>query len=125
MTSFLGITAAGHIGSVDEFKYTQSGTPLCKFTMAVNLKADSVLWLRCTAFGKLAESIQPYLKPGKHILVESNELKSHAFLAGGTPKASTDIVIKSLKFMGKRQDEPEPQYAGFDDSGDQLGDIPF
>lgn len=128
MTSHIAITAVGHIGSVEPFVYSQSGTPICKFSLAINIKADQVLWLKCVAFGKLAETVHPNLHPGKQVLIESNDLKVQGYLGGGIPKASADVVIKTLKYMGKREAEPEPQYAGFDDSGDNsngLGDIPF
>lgn len=122
MTSWLFIGASGHIGNVEDFKYTQNGTPLCRFTMAVNVKADRVLWLRVSVFGKLAESIHPHLVQGKHVLIESNDLKLQAYLGGGVPKASCDVIARSVKFMGKRQDAEQPDYAGFDE---QPEDIPF
>jgi single-stranded DNA-binding protein len=124
MTSYLGIIAAGHIGSVDPLQYTQSGTPLARFTLAVNVKSDQVLWLKVACFGKLAEAIHPHLAQGKHVLIESNELKVHGYLSGGIPKGSADVIARSVKFMGKRTDqeaEPQGEYNGFE----EVGGIPF
>ena len=68
----------GNLGNDPEMKYTPSGQAVTKFSLAVNREYNTadgqhvkeVMWLRISAWGKLAEVCQQYLAKGSRVLVE-------------------------------------------------------
>lgn len=129
MGNYLHLTAVGNVGSdAPDFKYTQSGVPVATFRMAVTVRKDVTRWMRVTAWRELAETVNQYVKPGDLVLIECDDAEAKAYLGGGIPKSSQEVTARRVVFLQskQRQDtQPEPQYAGFDDGSDQLGDIPF
>ncbi|KKK56273.1 hypothetical protein LCGC14_3066170, partial [marine sediment metagenome] len=62
------ITLVGRLTRDSELKYTNSGTAICKFSLAVNRKkrqdeqwVEEVSYFDITLWGKLGEAISQYL----------------------------------------------------------------
>lgn len=129
MGNYLNLTAVGNVGSdAPDFKYTQSGIPVATFRMAVTVRKDVTRWMRVTAWRETAELVNQYVKPGDLVLIECDDMTTQAYLGGGVPKGSQEVTARRVVFLQSKQRQPEPEYAGFDDSADNgngLGDIPF
>jgi single-strand DNA-binding protein len=89
-----------------ELKYTPSGTPLAKFSVAVNRKHkdgdewkeeanffDIVLW------GKTAEALNQYLVKGKQVAV-SGELHQNRWEQDGQQRSKVEIVAETIQLLG-------------------------
>ena len=63
------VTVIGNLGREAELKYTPSGAALASFSVAVNEKwkdksgqmQERTEWVRCTLWGKMAETLSEYL----------------------------------------------------------------
>jgi single-strand DNA-binding protein len=71
-------TFSGNLGRDPELKYSQNGTPICNFSVAVQYsdrKEDGTYeyptqWVRVTTFKELAEACNERLRKGSKIYVE-------------------------------------------------------
>ena len=71
------ITLVGNLGRDPEMRYLPSGAAVTSFSVAVNKsytkasgeKVKETVWLRISAFGKLAEVVNQYCKKGQTVLV--------------------------------------------------------
>lgn len=104
----------GRVGRDAEMRYTPNGQAVTSFSVAVSEnytkdgeKVKSTVWIRVTAWGKLAEVCNQYIKKGK--LVQCiGKLKGDT--AGnprifnkqdGTPSASFEMTANSVLFLSK------------------------
>ena len=62
------ITVGGNVGSVEQDS-AQDGTPVLKFSIAVNGRDDDVTWYHCALWGKRAQSVGQYINKGDRITV--------------------------------------------------------
>ncbi|MCP4539454.1 MAG: single-stranded DNA-binding protein [Chloroflexi bacterium] len=108
------IIIAGFLGKDPEMRYTQDGTPVTTFSVATSRKynradgtqVDETVWFRITAWRRLAETCNEYLKKGRQVLVEgrlnANEHGSPRIwqTSAGEPRASFEITAQTVKFLG-------------------------
>ncbi|MEE8391806.1 MAG: single-stranded DNA-binding protein [Anaerolineae bacterium] len=129
------IIIAGHLGQDPEMRYTQDGTPVTNFSVATNRKwarqdgtqMDETIWFRVSAWRRLAETCNEYLKKGRPVLVEGRlqadeNGNPRTFTRNdGSPGASFEITAQTVKFLGGRgdagpgpdmPDEPPPPAPG-------------
>lgn len=128
MGNYLTLTAVGNVGSdAPDFKYTQSGIPVCSFRMAVTIRKGVTRWMRVTAWKQLAETINQYVKPGDLILVECDDFEARAYLGGGVPKSSQEVTARRVVFLERKRQDAQPglEYNGFDEPAQPIEDIPF
>ena len=137
----------GNVGKDPEVKYTPSGTPLAKFSMATNERfkdrndewQERVEWHNIIAWQGLAEVVGEHVTKGSKVYVEGKlQTSSWEDKQSGEKKYRTEIVARELVLLGPRQNgdeqerpahntrrEPdtEPAYAGGGEITDE--DIPF
>ena len=78
MASFNKVILMGNLTRDPELRQTQSGTSVCRFSIAVNLSynaqdgssRDETCFCEIDCFGKSAENIAKFFSKGKPILVE-------------------------------------------------------
>lgn len=104
---FNRVELAGNLVCDPELRYTQSGTPLCTITLAVNRsyggeeKKEDVLFQDCVAFGKTAEFLAQYFSKGKNLFIEGR-LQSRQWEADdGQKRSKTEVVVERAHFVGK------------------------
>lgn len=72
--SYSKITLIGNLGGDPEIRYTQDGTPVTNFSLAVNYKAgnqeEKTTWFKITLWKKMAENAAKYLKKGHQVYIE-------------------------------------------------------
>lgn len=90
-----------------EIRNTNSGTALCRFSVAVDRSfADKQTgkreadFLDCTAFGKTAEFVCRYFSKGKMILVEGEIRNNNYTDNNGVKHYSNNIAVNSVSFCG-------------------------
>lgn len=105
---FQQLILIGNLGNDAELRYTADGTPVANFSLAVNRRwtkddgshADETTWFRVTVWRKQAESLSPYLKKGRQVMVIGRVAARGYVGTDGSPRASLDVTADSIKLMG-------------------------
>src|SRR5512137_3135376 len=139
------IILAGNLGRDPEMRYTPSGQAVTSFSVATNRQwtnnsgetVKETVWFRVSAWGKMAETCNQYLKKGAKVLVEGR-LTADANTGGpriwtgqdGQPRASFEVSAQTVRFLSSRSEaagEPGAGTPPAEDSGGGEGDenIPF
>lgn len=88
-----------------------SGTALCEFGLAVNRiwtdaggnKQEEVLFIDCTAFGRVAETLGQYLAKGRPIHIEGR-LKLDRWEQDGQPRSKVRVIVEQFRFVDANRD---------------------
>jgi single-strand DNA-binding protein len=110
----------GNLGRDPEMRYTPSGLAVSNFSMATNRVVGSgdkvkkeVTWIRFSAWGKQAETVNQYLHKGSKILVESSPVVDPETGTwrmwernDGGVGASFEATVLSFKFMESKSETP-------------------
>jgi single-strand DNA-binding protein len=105
----------GRLTADPELRQTQSGTSLCKFSIAVDRpvrqgeekKSD---FFDCTAWGKTAEFICRYFSKGKLIHIDGRLQKDSWTDQNGQKRYNVVIVAENVSFCGDRTDNQQGGY---------------
>src|SRR5262245_18908240 len=104
------------IGNLDkdpEVKYTPSGTPVAKFSLATNERykdkggewQDRTEWHNIVAWQRLAEIVGEYVKKGSKIYIEGRlQTSSWEDKQSGEKKYRTEIVAQDLVLLSGRSE---------------------
>lgn len=139
----------GNLTRDPETKQTTGGATVCKFGVATTMKwkdkagaaQERTEFHDVTAWGKLAEICQQYLKKGRQVFVEGR-LQTDSWEKDGVKHRRTQIVAEDMIMLGSKPEGSSPAAApkstdGRDDGGYQaaqkmpeeeqidIGDIPF
>lgn len=139
------ITLVGRLTRDSELKYTNSGTAICKFSLAVNRKkrqdeqwVEEVSYFDITLWGKLGEAISQWLNKGKQVGI-SGELRQNRWTQDGQNRSKVEIVASHVQLLSgdSRQTsgqgaerpqqgsgKPQQSFQGYD-QGEFIDDIPF
>jgi single-strand DNA-binding protein len=101
----------GNLGKDPEVKYTPSGTPVAKFTLATNERfkdkegnwQDRTEWHNLVAWQRTAEIIGEYTKKGSKVYIEGR-LRTDSWddKNTGEKKYRTEIVVNDLVLLSGR-----------------------
>lgn len=101
----------GRLTRDPDFKQTQSGIAMCKFSVAVERQfKDSKTgerltdFLDCTAFRGTAEFISRYFTKGNMILVEGNIQNNNYTDNNGVKHYSNNIMVENVSFCGGKNE---------------------
>ena len=126
----------GRLGQDPETKYMPSGSAVANFSIAVSSKwkdkqtgqqQERTEWVRCSAFGKLAEIIEKYLRKGSQVYI-SGEMQTRKWQdKEGNDRYTTEIKVRDMKMLGSKADSApaSPQQSFADPSNEPDDDIPF
>jgi len=133
------ITIVGNLGRDPEMRYTASGQAVTNFNVATNNQytgsdgqsVKETTWFRVSAWGRIAENCNQYLRQGSKVLIEGR-LKPDQATGGpriwnrqdGTPSASFEITANVVKFLSSRQEDEAFQATGPTQQQEE-DDIPF
>ena len=109
----LKVQLIGNLGREPEMRYTQSGQAVTSFSVASTRKwtgSDSVkhsetTWMRCSAWGKLAEICATYLHKGSkayiegRLQVDANGNPRTFDRNDGTTGASFELTVNEIEFL--------------------------
>lgn len=96
----------GRLTKDPELKYSPSGIPVVRFTLAVNreMKRDEADFINCIAFNKVAESLANYQKKGSRIGVVGRIQTGSYENQQGQRIFTTDVIANSIEFLDNRSD---------------------
>src|SRR6266576_1165254 len=105
------VTLLGNLGKDPEVKYTPSGTPVAKLTLATNERykdkdgqwQDRTEWHNVVLWQRLAEIAGEYLKKGSKVYIEGRlQTRSWDDKTSGQKKYMTEVVAGTLVLLGGR-----------------------
>lgn len=118
---FQTIILAGNLGRDPEMRYTPTGQAVTSFSVATNRQwtnnngetIKETVWFRISAWGKLAETCNQFLRKGSKVLVEGR-LTADSTTGGprvwtgqdGQPRASFEVSAQTVRFLTSRTDSP-------------------
>lgn len=107
------VTLIGNAGKDTESRMTPSGKLVASFSLAINEGQDKpTLWVRVSAWEKLAEIAQQYITKGKQVCVIGRLAPANAYVAkDGKPAASYEITAEKIRLLGSREDVSNGQAA--------------
>jgi single-strand DNA-binding protein len=138
----------GRLGRDPELKYTASGTPFCRFSIATddvwNDKAsgerqERTEWHSIVAWDRLAEICNQYLVKGKQVYIEGSLQTREWDDQEGNKRKTTEIRARDVVLLGSAGDgagggmrraataeaAPAPATVGTGGGGITDDDIPF
>ena len=128
------VTVIGNLGREAELKYTPSGAALASFSVAVNEKwkdksgqmQERTEWVRCTLWGKMAETLSEYLVKGKQVYIEGR-LRTDKYEKNGQTQYSTGVVVENVVLLGGGGNGSSRQRSESADAQEPItdDDIPF
>ncbi|HJS29886.1 MAG TPA: single-stranded DNA-binding protein [Anaerolineales bacterium] len=135
------IIIVGNLGRDPEMRYTQSGQAVTNFSVATNRQytassgeqVKETVWFRVSAWGRLAETTNQYLKKGSRVLVEGRLTPDPATGSprtwtrpDGAAAAAYEVTANVVRFLTTRGDD-EGSYFEPDEVGGHAteDEIPF
>jgi single-strand DNA-binding protein len=119
------VVLVGRLTRDAELKYTNTGTAVCKISLAVNRRRKSNdEWINEASFfdvvlwGKMGEAVSQYLVKGKQVGIVG-ELRQNKWEQDGQTRSKVEIVASNLQLLGGRSDGPRAE------AGEGPADIPF
>jgi single-strand DNA-binding protein len=106
----------GNLGRDAELKFTPQGTAVATISMATTeiwndkagQKQERTEWHRVVLWGKMAESLSPYLEKGKQIYVEGR-LQTREWEKDGVKRWTTEVRADRVQLLGRKDGGSGPQ----------------
>lgn len=136
----------GRLGKDPELKYTQTGMPVCRFSVATDEgytdndgnKVQKTEWHNIVTFQRAAENCAKYLTKGSLVYVEGS-LQTRKWDKDGQTHYTTEIKGQRVQFLdrkGGEQQQQQPQQRqqqgnmqdmppAFPSEASGMDDIPF
>ncbi len=138
--SFHTIILVGNLGRDPEMRYTPSGQAVTSFSVASNRQytgangqtVKETIWFRVSAWGKLAETCNNYLRKGSKVLVEGRLVPDPASggprlwtRQDGTQASSYEVSASTVRFLSTRGEGEVGTGEDVADTGMSEDEIPF
>ena len=106
------VILVGRLGKDPELKYTPSGAPVAKFSLATDEsfkdktgeRQNRTEWHNIVAWNKLAEICGEYLTKGKLIYIEGSIRSRQWQDQSGNKRTSYEIIANSMQMLGSKAD---------------------
>lgn len=111
------VVLVGRLGNDPELTYTQSGTAIAKFRIAVSRPPrqgsdqEETDWLDVVTFGRTAENTAQYLDKGALVGIEGRVQSSTWERKDGTRGYRVEINAMRVQFLESRQEKERRQAA--------------
>jgi len=100
------VVLVGRLTRDAELKYTNSGMPICRFSVAVNRSrkqgdqwVDEASFFEVDYWGKGGEAVNQYLTKGKQVAVEG-ELKQDRWEQDGQSRSKVIVNANNVQLLG-------------------------
>ena len=112
----------GHLGKDPEVRYTNSGAPVAKFSVATteswnnkqtNNREERTEWHNIVVWGRMAEVCGEYLKKGRPVYLEGRIQTRSWEDKEGNKRYTTEIVANTVQFLGSRGQEAQTGSSNF------------
>ena len=100
----------GRLTKDPDLRYTQSGTAVTNFTLAVNRRYNlngeqEADFINCVAWNKSAEFVANYFHKGKQMALEGRlQVRSYEG-DDGQRRWATEVVVEQMEFVGSKNDK--------------------
>lgn len=109
----------GRLGKDPEMRYTQEGTPVCSFSIAVDDgygDKKRTEWFNIVAWKKLAEICTDHLRKGSLCYV-SGKMQTQTWEdKDGAKQSKKEVIINQMEMLSKKESVPEVKPEPQDDS---------
>jgi single-strand DNA-binding protein len=142
------VILVGRLGRDPEMKYTATGTPFCRFSMATDEswtdkasgeRTEKTEWHNIVVWDKLAEICNNYLTKGRMVYIEGSLQTREWDDQEGNKRKTTEVRARDMVLLGgpsgdgggSRRSPGPPSSSGSPSGGDGEGsqitddDIPF
>jgi len=101
------ILLIGHLGRDPELQVTSDGTPVTKFSLAVNRvsrtstgeRKEETDWYNITAWRQLAETCEKYLHKGSKVYIEGRLSQRKYTDRDGIQRTSIDVSMTEMEML--------------------------
>jgi single-strand DNA-binding protein len=125
----------GNLTKDPELRYTPSGIPVARFTIAVNRptaksEKNEVDFINIVAWRRLAEICGEYLKKGRPVSIEGR-LQIRTYEKDGEKRVFAEVVADGMQMLGKKESATsQPEKAHSEEPGETPAsgtgeEIPF
>ena len=106
------VLLTGRLTKDPELRYTPSGTPVCRFNLAVSRPSaeGDADFVPCTAWGKTAENLAQYMRKGGLLAVEGR-IQVSTYEKDGKRRWDIHVVAGRIEFMGNKRQDDAPEEA--------------
>jgi single-strand DNA-binding protein len=124
------VSLLGNLGTDPEVRTTAKEISVCRFRLATSERrktaegwADHTEWHNIVAFGRTAEKCREFLRKGRQVYVEGS-LRTRAWQDDeGQPRHATEIVTRSVQFIGEKGRQTHADESDEVGSGDVIPDM--
>ncbi len=112
--NFNKVFLAGNLTRDPQLSYLPSQTAVVEFGMAINRewkgkdgeKKSETCFVDCTAFGRIAENINKYVKKGDPFFIEGR-LQFNSWTAqDGSKRSKIKVIVESFQFLPSKESKP-------------------
>ncbi len=104
------IMLIGNLGRDPELNVTAEGTPVTKFSLAVNRtyksnageKREETEWFNIVAWNKLAEICERYLHKGSKVYIEGRLTQRKYTDKEGAQRTSVEVIASDMKMLDSK-----------------------
>lgn len=126
-------TLVGNVGQDPELRYTPKGTPIAQFSLACHERyrdnggnvTERTHWVRCFAFGKLAQILQQYVHKGSKLGVSGPLNFSRWEDKDGQARSKLELRVRDFSFLDSRPDGREQAPPAEEVDTSEPDEIPF
>jgi len=113
------IIVEGNLVRDPEFRETEAGLPMCRFTVANNYSykkndqwINDVNFINIVTWSKTAENCGQYLKKGHPVRIKGRVDQSYVKREDGRSISMIDVVAQTVEFLPRvRREEADPETA--------------
>jgi single-strand DNA-binding protein len=115
------VTLIGRLGRDPEMKYTASGTPYCRFSMATDdtwtdkasgERQEKTEWHNIVVWDRLAEICNQYLSKGRQVYIEGNLQTREWDDQEGVKRKITEVRARDMVLLGSGPGGGEARASG-------------
>ena len=125
----------GNLGRDPEMNYTEKGTAITKFSLAVSRtqrnketgeNQKETEWFNIVTWEKLAETCNNYLHKGSKVFIEGR-MQSHKYTdKNGVERTAWDVIASDMRMLDSKESAPARTGGGYGDADESAPeDIPF
>jgi len=124
----------GHLGRDPEMRYTPSGRPMTKFSVATSRswttsdgeRRSETEWFNVVTWGRLAEICDQYLSKGHQVYIEGRLQTRRWEDEDGNRRSMVEIVANEMLMLSDRNNKRQENHQELKDEPDEEEDeFPF
>ena len=118
------VVLIGRLTKDPELRYTGQGTPVARFTLAVNRRfknkngENEADFINCIAWRHFAENISKYFNKGSQIAISGSIQTGSYDNKDGNRVYTTEVVVEEFDFLEPKKQNTQNRNQGYQDNRD-------